>query len=191
MPQLPTVNGCIHLSVEAGCGGTTFALQIARDKLANGEHVVWVCNEIPDGLRMSQIYADVSPVAVSKLHMAAVGDNVIQGISSAQRLIPVLQSLGLIVVDDWAPKSGRVSTEVSANIRELIENASVKNTPLLLISAAYEDASGETGWKARGDIDVSTWFLHKSQDGISKRELFHGDSISIYDLLEEGFILRK
>jgi len=191
MQPLPDIHGCVHLSVEAGCGGTTFALQNAREILSDDRHVIWISNEIPDGKRMSQIFANTPPKSVSKLHVAVVGENLVQGINSAISLMMELDSLGLIVVDDWAPKSGSVPSESVSALVRLIELSEKRTVPLLLISAAYEDASGIQGWKARGALKVTTWFLHISSEGISSRILICGDTTTQLTLKDEGFILRK
>ncbi|MEE3083748.1 MAG: hypothetical protein VX320_06665 [Candidatus Thermoplasmatota archaeon] len=191
MQVLPSIEGCVHLSVEAGCGGTTFALQIARDILLQNAHVIWVCNEMPDGGRMSQIFSEAPPTAVSKLHVAAVGENISQGILSAMGLMLELDSLGLIVVDDWAPKSGKVPVDSSSKINEIIQLSQSRNVPLLLISAAYEDASGVSGWKSRGTVDADTWFLHISDLGLSMRDLNIGEEIIQFKLKDDGFIRHK
>ena len=191
MQPLPDIRGCIHLSVEAGCGGTTFALQKAREILSDNRHVIWICNEMPDGERMSQIFADTPPKSVSKLHVAVVGENLVQGINSAIGLMMELESLGLIVVDDWAPKSGSVPAESVSALNKLIEISEKRDVPLLLISAAYEDASGHGGWKARGKLKVTTWFLHISGEGLSIRNLNCGDITTQLTLKDQGFILRK
>ena len=191
MQPLPDIHGCVHLSVEAGCGGTTFALQNAREILSDDRHVIWISNEIPDGKRMSQIFADTPPKSVSKLHVAVVGENLVQGINSAICLMMELEFLGLIVVDDWAAKSGSVPAESVSALNKLIEISEKRDVPLLLISAAYEDASGHGGWKARGKLKVTTWFLHISGEGLSIRNLNCGDITTQLTLKDQGFILRK
>ena len=171
--------------------GTTFAMQIAREILSDNRHVIWICNEMPDGGRMSQIFADSSPTSVSKLHVAAIGENLTQGVSSASGLLVELESLGLIVVDDWAPKSGAVPTDSQSSMRQLIELCEKRSVPLVIISAAYEDASDKSGWKARGSLDIPTWYLHISSAGLSIRELnCEGETIQ-FTLKDEGFILRN
>ena len=60
--MLRSLSGPIHLSVAGGCGGTTLGLQYARGVLSEGNHVVWICDEIPDGERFSQIFCELSRV---------------------------------------------------------------------------------------------------------------------------------
>ncbi len=139
--MLPDLEGTVHLSVEGGCGGTTFALQHARQVLSTGNHVIWVCNEIPDGNRFSKLYSNVSPAAVSRMHLIAIGDNLEQGIRSATGLLSVLNNIALVVVDDWTEKVGRVTAESKKLISKLSENCKKSNVPLLIVSSAYEDAN--------------------------------------------------
>mgnify|MGYP001173366177 CR=1 FL=1 len=187
----PSGSCCIHLSVEAGCGGTTWGLQQARDALSDGMHVVWICEESPDTGRFSQIFSDVSPTAVSKLHLSAVGDNIQRGILSAISLLNVLNNISLIVVDDWTPNTGKANAELVNSMRNLIDECLEKEVRLVAISAAYEDASGG-GWKSRGNLDCcETWFLHRCEREERIRELHIGDDVQEFTLTDLGFTPRK
>ena len=189
--MLPDLEGAVHLSVEGGCGGTTFALQHARQVLSTGNHVIWVCNEIPDGNRFSQLYSNVSPAAVSRMHLIAIGDNLEQGIRSATGLLSVLNNIALVVVDDWTEKVGRVTAESKKLISKLSVNCKKSNVPLLIVSSAYEDANSG-GWKARGSLpDFNVYFLHRSNVNSMIRELHIGNDVQEYILGDEGFTRRK
>ena len=189
--MLPSGSGCLHLSVEAGCGGTTWGLQHARDALSDGNHVVWICDEIPDSGRFSQIFQNVSPSAVSKLHLSAVGDNIEMGIFSAISLLNVLNNISLVVVDDWTANTGKATAELLNLMGGLIDECVEKEVELLAISAAYEDASGG-GWKARGNLaGCDTWFLHRSANEERIRELHMGDDVQKFTLTDLGFTPRK
>ena len=118
--MLPPITDSVHLSVAGGCGGTTLGLQYARNVLSDGNHVVWICEEMPDGDRFSQIFSELSPVAVSKFHLSAVGDNTEIGINSAIGLLEVLSNIDLVVVDDWTAKFGKPSSELSRSMKNLI-----------------------------------------------------------------------
>ena len=54
-------NSSIHLAVEGSCGGTTLGLQVARQTILDGGRGLWASPELPDGVRFSQIFSDVSP----------------------------------------------------------------------------------------------------------------------------------
>ncbi|MDE0708274.1 MAG: hypothetical protein OSB33_04930 [Candidatus Poseidoniales archaeon] len=189
--MLPPISGCIHLSVAGGCGGTTCGLQYAREILAAGNHVVWICDKIPNGERFSQIFADVSPSAVSKLHLSAVGENTEMGIKSAIGLLEALQNIRLVVVDDWTAKTGRVSSALLKAMRSLINQCISSDVGLIAISSAYEDAGG-SGWKSRGNLtECETWFLHRSSMDSMMRELHIDDDVTQFILSDEGFTPRR
>ena len=87
--------------------------------LEEGMHVVWLCDESPDSNRFSQMFENVSPVAVSKLHLNAVGENMSMGIDSAISLLDALSNIKLMIVDDWTPKTGRPSTDLRKSMQKL------------------------------------------------------------------------
>ena len=187
----PSGTACVHLSVEAGCGGTTWGLQHARDVLSDGNHVVWICEEAPDSGRFSQIFSDTPPSAVSRLHLSAVGDNINTGILSAISLLNVLNNISLVVVDDWTANTGKASAELMNSMQNLIDECVKNEVRLVAISAAYEDASGE-GWKSRGDLEgCETWFLHRCTREEGIRELHIGDDVQAFVLTDLGFTPRK
>ena len=189
--MLPPISGCIHLSVSGGCGGTTWGLQHARQVLDSGDHVVWICEEIPDGNRFSQLFVNVSPSAVSKLHLSAIGDNTEIGIKSAIDLLSVMENISLVVVDDWTAKTGRPSSDLRNSMQTLITKCSERDVAMIAISSAYEDAAG-SGWKARGGLkQCETWFLHRGQVDSMYRELHIQDDMTEYMLSDEGFTPRK
>jgi len=189
--MLPPITDSVHLSVAGGCGGTTLGLQYARNVLSEGNHVVWICEEMPDGNRFSQIFSELSPVAVSKFHLSAVGDNTEIGINSAIGLLEVLNNIDLVVVDDWTAKFGKPSAGLMKSMKNLITICDKKNVSIIAISSAYEDAGG-SGWKSRGNLNpCDIWFLHRSQIDTMRRELHIGDHVTEYILSDEGFTLRK
>ena len=189
--MLPVLAGCVHLSVAGGCGGTTWGLQYARDSLSQGKHVVWICDEMPDGERFSQIFVDVSPSAVSKLHLSAVGENTELGIQSASSLLEVLNNIDLVVVDDWTSKSGKSKTPVVNAMNDLIKLCATNDVAIIAISAAYEDAAG-SGWKSRGTLSgCETWFLHRNAVNAMMRELHTEEGVQEYTLTDDGFTPRK
>ena len=189
--MLPSSSGCIHLSVAGGCGGTTWGLQHARDVLEEGMHVVWLCDESPDSNRFSQMFENVSPVAVSKLHLSAVGENMSMGIDSAISLLDALSNIKLMIVDDWTPKTGRPSTDLRKSMQKLIAVCKVNQVRLLIISSAYEDAGG-SGWKARGNLkDCEIWFLHRCEREGRVRELHMDESVNKFTITDEGFTPRR
>ena len=156
-----------------------------------GMHVVWICEESPDSNRFSQIFENVSPAAVSKLHLSAVGENIEIGIESAISLLGVLTNIALVIVDDWTAKTGRPSADLRKSMQKLIEVCKDDHVPLLIISSAYEDASG-AGWKARGSLkDCEIWFLHRCEREGRVRELHMDESVNKLTITDEGFTPRR
>ena len=189
--MLPSSPGCVHLSVAGGCGGTTWGLQHAREALEDGKHVVWICEEIPDANRFSQMFENVSPAVVSKLHLSAVGENIALGIESGVGLLNALNNISLVVVDDWTAKTGKPRSDLIKSIQNLIRVCKDNDVMLLLISSAYEDAGG-TGWKARGALkDCEIWYLHRCETEGRIRELHMTDSVQKFTITDEGFIPRR
>ncbi len=189
--MLPPLSGCVHLSVEGGCGGTTWALQYARNTLEMGKHVVWICNEIPDGERFSQIFTDVTPTAISKLHLSAVGENTEHGLVSATNLLRVLNNIELVVIDDWTSKTGKVKSSLQNSMNDLIELCTMNNVSMIAISSAYEDAAG-AGWKSRGNLGgCHEWFLHRNNIESMLRELHTPDGIQYFTISDNGFTPHK
>ena len=189
--MLPSPTGCVHLSVAGGCGGTTWGLQQARNALEQGMHVVWICAEIPDGERFSQIFAKVSPSAVSKLHLSAVGENIEMGVKSAISLLNALNNIALVVVDDWTEKTGKPNNVLRKSMQTLISECQVNQTPLLIISSAYEDASGG-GWRSRGGLKgCEIWFLHRCAMEERVRELHIDEVVNKFTISDEGFTPRS
>ena len=188
--MLPSSPGCVHLSVAGGCGGTTWGLQHARDALEAGKHVVWICAEIPDSNRFAQMFENVSPAAVSKLHLSAVGDNIEIGIDSGIGLLDALNNIELVVVDDWTAKTGKPSSNLRKSIQNLIDVCQKSQVRLLVISSAYEDASG-SGWKSRGGLkDCEIWFLHRCESEGRIRELHMNETVSKFTITDDGFTPR-
>lgn len=189
--MLPIPMGCVHLSVSTGCGGTTWALQQAKNILMQDSHVIWVCDNMPDGQRFSQIFKDLPPASLSRLHVSANGENTEFGVRSAAQFLTGLSNLGLVVVDNWAPKSGQAPSGLRDSMNILINTCDSNNIPLLAISAAYEDANNG-GWKARFGLEnCEVWFLHKNAVDPTIRELHTDGSIVKYLLGDDGFSPRN
>ena len=185
--MLPPLTGCVHLSVEGGCGGTTCGLQYARDVLANDKHVVWICEEIPDGDRFAQLFSELHPTAVSKLHLSAIGENTEIGINSAIDLLDALNNIQLVVIDDWTAKSGKSKSNVIKSMNKLIQKCKTNEVPMIAISSAYEDAAGN-GWKSRGNLEgCELWFLHRNNLESMRREFHTPSGILNFTLSDEGF----
>lgn len=146
---------------------------------------------MPDGERFSQIFVDVPPAAVSKLHLSAVGDNTEMGILSASSLLEALNNIEIVVVDDWTAKSGKAKTDVVKAMNQLIKQCIENDVNLMAISSAYEDATG-SGWKQRGSLaGCETWFLHRNSVNDMLRELHTETGVQEFTLTDVGFTPRK
>ena len=193
--DIPIVDTAIHLSVESGCGGTTFALQQARMVLEGDGRVVWVCFKQPDPERFSQLLGVLPPVTLARFHRLVAGELMPQGIDSACVLAESMKSIELIVVDDWTPDTGHVSAMTLASVEELAGSNYAERGGILLVSAAYSDPSGEQaggGLKARGEgrlseLGFSTWWLKTDESGGGHRTIgMGGDEIALR-LESQGF----
>ena len=189
--MLPTPIGCVHLSVSNGCGGTTWALQQAKYILMKDLHVIWICDKIPDGDRFSQICSDLPPSLLSRLHVSANGDNTELGVKSGTRFLSGLSNIGLVIVDNWAPRSGKPPASLKKSMEELVNSCSAKKIPLIAISSSYEDVANG-GWKARSGLkSCEIWFLHKNEVDTMVREIHHGELVTRYRLDDSGFSPRN
>ncbi len=194
-PNLPTVDSVVHLAVESGCGGTTFALQQARMVLEADGRVVWVCFQQPDPGRFSQLFESVPPAALARFHLLVAGELMPQSIDSARDLADSMNSIQLIVVDDWTPRTGHVSPMTLASVEALAGSNFANRGGILLVSAAYSDASGDqdSDLKARGErrlgeFGFTTWWLQADDVGVGHRSLTVGDEKISVRLESNGFV---
>lgn len=188
LPELPPVT---HLAVAEGCGGTSLALQYARNTLNGGGRVIWVCEKSPDPGRFSQILCDVDVVSLSKFHMMECGEAISGGVLTAGKLAERLTPQ-LFVVDDWTPRTGQPDRLAISAIESITKIIGSSQCNLLITSALYSDASGEEEWKTRGKkllekIKPSNWRLTIAEGGLQKRILRVEDEIIQLQIKDEGF----
>lgn len=191
---LPPLAGRVHLAVASGCGGTTLALQCVRQELESGGRAIWVSPESPNPERFRQLLSSIPLSTLSKLHLFPCGETISTGIEAAGRLCGSLQT-SLIVVDDWTPRSGHVDPMAASAISELVESLPEAAPNVLVISALYEDASGEETWKVRGrgqleKLGYQTWLLTVEEGGHQRRNLDTGQEKLSLMLGDDGFIAR-
>ena len=191
---LPKLSPFTHLAVAEGCGGTTMAMQFARDTLLDDGRVVWVCESTPDPKRFSQLFDNVNVTALAKMHLLPCGEAISGGIDDARKLTAGLTPQ-LIVIDDWTPRTGHADKLAIKSMDTLISTIDGK-CPILIISSLYGDASGEGEWKIRGEksldkIGANTWFLMIDSGGlggVQKRILNVNDKNFIYTIGDDGFV---
>jgi hypothetical protein len=188
LPELPPVT---HLAVAEGCGGTSLALQYARNILKDGGRVIWVCEKSPDSGRFSQILCDIDVVSLAKFHMMECGETISGGVLTAGKLAEKLTP-ELFVVDDWTPRTGQPDRLAIAAIESITKILGPTKCKLLITSALYSDASGKEVWKTRGKkllekITPSNWMLTIAEGGLQKRILRVENEIILLQIRDKGF----
>ena len=139
----------IHLSVQGGCGGTTFGLHCAVNEIQTGGRVLWASPEMPNATRFSQLFASLNIVESSRFHaMNLIGamDRCVDAIVEAEHSLP---RVGLVVLDDWCNPTGRIEKESLAAVIDLARRIKPETT-LLLISKSGTDVMGsEEAYRSR------------------------------------------
>tara|TARA_B100000035_G_scaffold277112_1_gene255195 strand:+ start:2641 stop:3279 length:639 start_codon:yes stop_codon:yes gene_type:complete len=139
----------IHLSVEGGCGGTTFGLHCAVNEIQSGGRVLWASPEMPNATRFSQLFTSLNIVESSRFHaMNLIGamDRCVDAIVEAEHSLP---RVGLVVLDDWCNPTGRIEKESLAAVIDLAKRIKPETT-LLLISKSGTDVTGsEEAYRSR------------------------------------------
>tara|TARA_S200000501_G_scaffold192821_1_gene181637 strand:- start:16062 stop:16658 length:597 start_codon:yes stop_codon:yes gene_type:complete len=182
----------IHLAVEGSVGGTSLGLHVAADMINDGGRVLWVCEEMPDNKRFSQLFQNLSLTDASKFHAMSFSSSFDKAVDSIISALETLPSVKLIVMDDWCQNSGRIPNSIIDEVIRLKEKIP-EQTVLLLISKASIDASGKKEYQkyARAENkmrenDFSIFILSRPKDG-PLRELYFGDQKIELELTEEGF----
>ena len=132
----------IHLSIEGGCGGTTFGLHCAVNEIQSGGRVLWASPEMPNATRFSQLFQSLNIVESSRFHaMNLIGamDRCVDAIVEAESSLP---RVGLIVLDDWCSATGRIEKEHLEAVLDLSKRIDSETT-LLLISKSGTDVTGK------------------------------------------------
>ena len=131
----------IHLSVEGGCGGTTFGLHCAVDVIQSGGRVLWASPEMPNATRFSQLFSSLNIVESSRFHaMNLIGamDRCVDAIVEAEGSLP---RVSLVVLDDWCNPTGRIEKDSLDAVFDLAQRMKSEST-LLLISKSGTDVTG-------------------------------------------------
>ena len=182
----------IHLAVEGSVGGTSLGLHVAADMINDGGRVLWVCEEMPDNKRFSQLFQNLSLTDASKFHAMSFSSSFDKAVDSIISALETLPSVKLIVMDDWCQNSGKIPNSIIDEVIRLKEKIP-EQIVLLLISKASIDASGKKEYQkyARAENkmrenDFSIFILSRPKDG-PLRELYFGDQKIELELTEEGF----
>ena len=106
-----------------------------------------------------------------------------------------MNSIQLIVVDDWTPRTGHVSPMTLASVEALAGSNFANRGGILLVSAAYSDASGEherdlkaRGERRLGEFGFTTWWLQNDGVGVGHRSLTVGEEKISVRLDSNGFV---
>jgi len=179
-----------HVATSPGAGGTTILLQHSRVVLQAGGRVLWLARALPDGDRMAKMFGDIQPAAIARFHAGAFGQQLHRGLESAHGMIDSLATMSLVIVDDWAERSGRTSTISKAAIADLIERCGTKGIPIMVSSSMYGDASGRGEWRIRGEETMASagaeiWLLTRGEGG--RRILNRRGMTTLLTLTDQGF----
>ena len=183
----PNLDGSsIHLAVEGSCGGTTLGLQLARQVINEGGRVLWAAPELPDGVRFSQIFSDVSLTASSRFHAMNLVGNVDQAIDSLLKTAKALPNVSLVVLDDYCPDSGQIPKDVFSAINKLISDTSW--TTLLISKGGVSMDSNPLVARGKNKLNTNEVWLLTRPNSDSKRTLWIGDEPTELRLDEDGFV---
>ena len=203
MTTLPLLIGGVHLSVEGGVGGTTFAMQASREVLDSGARVLWTSETLPDGERFSQLFEGTSPIALARFHAMKAGIDLAGSLRSVASLAAGFSTTRLIVVDDWTGRDAQPAPLVQELIESLLTLVQDRECTVLAISSTYEDAAGdaadtgapESDWPLRARQSarmtaagfVQAW-LRADPDRPGVRTLWLDGEPSTWRLTTEGFV---
>lgn len=185
--KYPMTDSTIHLAVEGSCGGTSLGIHLARQVIEDGGRVIWAAPELPDGLRFSQIFAGINPIASSRFHALNLVGNFDQALESLISAAKMLPNVTLVVLDDYCPANGPLPKDIVTAINKMVTNSDWTN---LLISKGGESMDS-TPLVARGKNKLnsdSTWLLTRPESD-SKRKLWIDEESIDLRLAEEGFLL--
>jgi len=181
----------IHLSVEGGCGGTTFGLHCAVDEIQSGGRVLWASPEMPNATRFSQLFASLNIVESSRFHalnLIGAMDRCVDAIVEAERSLP---RVGLVVLDDWCAPTGRIEKESLDAVLDLAKRMK-QETTLLLISKSGTDVTGaEEAYRPRSksvfeENGFEIWGLYSNPK--KKIQLDISGLVSEGKIEESGFV---
>ncbi len=182
----------IHLSVQGGCGGTTFGLHCAVDQIQSGGRVLWASPEMPNATRFSQLFASLNIVESSRFHalnLVGAMDRCVDAIVEAEQNLP---RVGLVVLDDWCSPTGRIGKDQMEAVSDLAKRINSETT-LLLISKSGTDVSGsDEAYRPRSKSEFVSqgfeiWGLYNGQ-----RDVIHLDSdgdVGDVKIEESGFVI--
>ena len=164
----------IHLAVEGSTGGTSLGLHVAADVIEAGQRVLWASVDMPDPARFSQLFQHLSLVESSRFHAMNFGGRFDRAVDAVLEAANSLPSVGLVVMDDWCPASGRIPSDRLDHIQRVADECPT-HVSVILISKGSVDASGSTndpivarGGDAMAKKGFTTWRLWRGKHGAQR-----------------------
>ena len=184
----------IHLAVEGSIGGTSLGLHLAADVINGGQRVLWASVEMPDPARFSQLFQHLSLVESSRFHAMNFGGRFDRAIDALLEAATSLPSVGLVVLDDWCPGSGRIPVDRLEHI-ERVASDCPEHITVLLISKGSVDASGSNddpivarAADAMAKKGFSVWRLWRGRNG-AQRTLDRNGELVAFTIEDSGFVV--
>lgn len=164
----------IHLAIEGSTGGTSLGLHVAADVIEAGQRVLWASVDMPDPARFSQLFQHLSLVESSRFHAMNFGGRFDRAVDAVLEAANSLPSVGLVVMDDWCPASGRIPSDRLDHIQR-VANECPAHVSVVLISKGSVDASGSTndpivarGAEAMAKKGFTVWRLWRGKHGAQR-----------------------
>ncbi len=164
----------IHLAIEGSTGGTSLGLHVAADVIEAGQRVLWASVDMPDPARFSQLFQHLSLVESSRFHAMNFGGRFDRAVDAVLEAANSLPSVGLVVMDDWCPASGRIPSDRLDHIQRVADECPA-HVSLVLISKGSVDASGSTndpivarGAEAMAKKGFTVWRLWRGKHGAQR-----------------------
>ena len=164
----------IHLAIEGSTGGTSLGLHVAADVIEAGQRVLWASVDMPDPARFSQLFQHLSLVESSRFHAMNFGGRFDRAVDAVLEAANSLPSVGLVVMDDWCPASGRIPSDRLDHIQR-VANECPAHVSVVLISKGSVDASGSTndpivarGAEAMAKKGFTAWRLWRGKHGAQR-----------------------
>ncbi|MED5319690.1 MAG: hypothetical protein VX518_03825 [Candidatus Thermoplasmatota archaeon] len=184
----------IHLAVEGSIGGTSLGLHLAADVINDGQRVLWASVEMPDPARFSQLFQHLSLVESSRFHAMNFGGRFDRAIDALLEAATSLPSVGLVVLDDWCPGSGRIPADRVEHIERLASDCP-EHITVLLISKGSVDASGSNddpivarAADTMAKKGFSVWRLWRGRNG-AQRTLDRNGELVAFTIEDSGFVV--
>ena len=183
----------IHLAVEGSTGGTTLGLHLAAAAIENAKRVLWASVEMPDPARFSQLFSHLSLVESSRFHAMNFGGRFDRAVDALLEAATSLPSVGLVVMDDWCPSSGRIPKDRLDHI-ERVASECPNHIAVLLVSKGSVDASGSTtdaivarSADAMRSKGFSIWRLWRGKNGAQRTLVCEENRLEL-PLTDSGFV---